>query len=379
MQTLDCEDCLQDIGQWYNKFETFRETAQKLMPMLLMKASDKKLLNCGRIVVFYEKEELFRLGLVLKTSKSKIGLNQLTILTEAANGQVTCTQIEAGEVFCLLSQQIKGVDANEIIQESTSKASKNKFATDSAAEKLRATKLNSGIPLLLHSVNNFVTHDKLGKFDLDDITKAQNYTKSFKELGASQYNCLKCDQFIAHFISYQKRSNMNEEMEFLSYKNSADSLELLPEYQSRIKVLQQLQFLDEHLVLMPKGHIASSISDNELLITEIVFENLLGNLSDEAIPAILSCFVFESKKQDECDLGLIKEIPELLDVIVYDILFVFRNLFILSFRLSRKLAKSAFGLARSNSMSMSKSARHTLSIRSTLTVFAVFTSGPRRR
>ena len=79
-------------------------------------------------------------------------------------------------------------------------------------------------------------------------------------------------------------------------------------------VLQKLNFLNEHFVLLPKGQIASCISDNELLITEIMFENLLGNLSDEAIPAILSCFIFDNKSFKEPSTEQFNDIPELVQV-----------------------------------------------------------------
>lgn len=46
-----------------------------------------------------------------------------------------------------------------------------------------------------------------------------------------------------------------------------------------------------------KGNVACEISSHELLITELVLRNALNNLQPAEIAALLSCFVYQGKKQ----------------------------------------------------------------------------------
>lgn len=48
-----------------------------------------------------------------------------------------------------------------------------------------------------------------------------------------------------------------------------------------------------------KGNVACEMSNYELLITELVLRNVLNDLQPAEIAALLSCFVYEDKEQDE--------------------------------------------------------------------------------
>lgn len=282
------------------------------MPAILTRALDKKLLNSGRLIVFEDNEHLFRVGLVLKVVRGSNSISELIILT-SDNKTIEVKKVTTFEVHCILNKQIKGIDTNNVLQENESKSlnSNKKFATEDSGQKLDSLGLSTSINLLLFAVKNFITHEKLGKWDIDTMYQMQDYAKKFMKLAQSNYQCLKCVNFLEHFITFKKRFEVSEKISTMKYKMSSESLVLLPEYKQRIQVLQILKFLDEHLVLLPKGHIASCISDNELLITEIVFENLLGNLSDEAIPAILSCFISDKSNSDNdfsCDIAELNEV-----------------------------------------------------------------------
>lgn len=48
-----------------------------------------------------------------------------------------------------------------------------------------------------------------------------------------------------------------------------------------------------------KGNVACEMSNHELLITELVLRNALNDLQPAEIAALLSCFVYHGKKQNE--------------------------------------------------------------------------------
>lgn len=319
---LICDLCSPDIDSWYHSFMDFLHfKTPNLMSTILIRASDKKLLNPGRLVVFNEQDtkHLFNIGILLKVVKGvSSSIGSILVLARANDDlNYTMKEINVENVCCVLNKQVKGVDISGVLSENQTNSFsriQRKDCTKDAGRILEAQNQPDNIELLKSIVNNFVSHDKLGKLDPDTRFLIEEYGKRLKELAHPNVQCINCKQFIEHYELYQKRCKLEEDLSQINYKLSTESLELLPEYNSRIKVLQRLNFLDEHLVLLPKGHIASCISDNELLITEIVFENLLGNLSDEAIPAILSCFIFDNKGFKEPSTENVSDIPELVEV-----------------------------------------------------------------
>ena len=81
---------------------------------------------------------------------------------------------------------------------------------------------------------------------------------------------------------------------------SDQNLELLPDYEQRINVLKDLGFIDEHGNVELKGRVACEINSvNELILTELILDNTLGEFEPEEIVALLSAFVFEEKTDAE--------------------------------------------------------------------------------
>lgn len=77
---------------------------------------------------------------------------------------------------------------------------------------------------------------------------------------------------------------------------SDNSLQLLPEYIQRLEVLKALRYIDDTDTVKLKGRVACEISNNELIITELIFENVFSDLHPQEIAALLSCMVFEEKR-----------------------------------------------------------------------------------
>ncbi|CEQ40490.1 SPOSA6832_02128 [Sporobolomyces salmonicolor] len=81
---------------------------------------------------------------------------------------------------------------------------------------------------------------------------------------------------------------------------SEQNLELLPDYEQRIEVLKELQFIDENSTVLLKGRVACEInSANELILTELILENTFAAYEPEEVVALLSCFIFQEKTDVE--------------------------------------------------------------------------------
>ncbi|GAA5893928.1 hypothetical protein JCM8208_001280 [Rhodotorula glutinis] len=81
---------------------------------------------------------------------------------------------------------------------------------------------------------------------------------------------------------------------------SDQNLELLPDYEQRIDVLKELQFIDDNSTVQLKGRVACEInSANELVLTELILDNVFADFEPEEMVALLSGFVFQEKTDSE--------------------------------------------------------------------------------
>ncbi|KAL9594569.1 MAG: hypothetical protein Q9179_005337 [Wetmoreana sp. 5 TL-2023] len=93
---------------------------------------------------------------------------------------------------------------------------------------------------------------------------------------AEAVQCLNCPRFVQH------------------------NLQLLPDYEQRIAVLQDLGFIDDNSRVQLKGKVACEIhSADELVLTELILENVLADFEAEEMVALLSAFVFQEKTDVE--------------------------------------------------------------------------------
>ncbi|XP_013184839.2 superkiller complex protein 2 [Amyelois transitella] len=76
---------------------------------------------------------------------------------------------------------------------------------------------------------------------------------------------------------------------------SFENLALYPDYQRRLLVLKELNYIDEHDSVILKGRVACGMGTNELIISELVFRNVFTDKSPAEIAALLSCFVFQAR------------------------------------------------------------------------------------
>ncbi|KAL8939692.1 MAG: hypothetical protein Q9211_002621 [Gyalolechia sp. 1 TL-2023] len=119
-------------------------------------------------------------------------------------------------------------------------------------------------------------------------------------LKAEAVQCIECPQFVRHFLSYHDEWLIRENIVQLKQLMSDQNLQLLPDYDQRIAVLKDLEFIDKDSRIQLKGKVACEIhSADELVLTELILENVLANFEPEEIVALLSAFVFQEKTDVE--------------------------------------------------------------------------------
>lgn len=106
--------------------------------------------------------------------------------------------------------------------------------------------------------------------------------------------------FEEQYLHLHKQNDLKQNIEALQSLMSDENLELLPDYEQRLAVLHSLGFIDENQNVVLKGRVACEINSGwELVLTELVLDNFLGDFEPEEIVALLSCFVYEGRTNDE--------------------------------------------------------------------------------
>jgi len=149
-------------------------------------------------------------------------------------------------------------------------------------------------PDILHPVRDFKIQD------IDLLTKLQKMYQI--RIKIDDQECRLAPDFRDQFTKVYGVMSVKEELERCEYLCSEASLSMLPEYHCRIEVLKDLKYVDSNNVVQLKGRVACEMGSNELIITELVFENKLTDRPPEEIAALLSCMVFQQRNCSEPEL-----------------------------------------------------------------------------
>ncbi|CDK24788.1 unnamed protein product [Kuraishia capsulata CBS 1993] len=126
----------------------------------------------------------------------------------------------------------------------------------------------------------------------------------------------KCSQVIEHLEKYEEKYRLEQELQSIQNLISDDNLDLLPDYEQRLRVLKYLDYINldttfespeedagdelysSRLTITLKGRVACEVNQGwELVVTELVLANFLGDLDPEELVALLSVFVYEGKRK----------------------------------------------------------------------------------
>ncbi|KAL7892798.1 DSHCT domain-containing protein [Trichoderma sp. SZMC 28014] len=111
---------------------------------------------------------------------------------------------------------------------------------------------------------------------------------------------VKCPSFLKHFAMCHDEWLIKEHIAQLKQSLSDQNLQLLPDYEQRVQVLKELDFIDDATRIQLKGKVACEVhSGDELVLTELILDNVLAEFEPAEIAALLSSFVFQEKTDIE--------------------------------------------------------------------------------
>ncbi|XP_026156576.1 superkiller complex protein 2 [Mastacembelus armatus] len=322
---LDTEGQLSDLMAYYHTVTELRTTTEALQRAILESVSGLKALSVGRVVVVNNKQHLNALGVILQVSSDSVNRTFTTLIicekgNEEGEGKgndstvfphLYNTTLFIPEGPCSHTvQKLKPQDISAItvktlkvipdrIIDNYNKRQQPRFRHDppgqaismATQELLRLAEANPDGIATLDPVNDL----QLNSIDVvEDSMRLHVLRNSLRD-----FNCIHSPTFAEQFARVKERMTVQEELDRLLFLMSDQSLSLLPEYHQRIKVLQSLQYIDSSGAVQLKGRVACQISSHELLLTELLFENVLSPLAPEESAALLSCLVFTQNTQVE--------------------------------------------------------------------------------
>ena len=103
------------------------------------------------------------------------------------------------------------------------------------------------------------------------------------------------------YNKYKEKQDLIDKIKATKKKIAqAHTIMQLDELKCRKRVLRRLGFIDDADIVQLKARVACEISSgDELLLSELLFNRVFNELSPELTAALLSCFVFEEKSNNE--------------------------------------------------------------------------------
>ncbi|KAJ6262835.1 hypothetical protein Dda_1392 [Drechslerella dactyloides] len=302
----DCSYCNEDLDLLHNAAMDYKRLTQEMHALALKNPQGKRMFASGRVIIIQDEKGTRTVGALIRTGSS-LGNNpfmQVMKLTGGNDQKIPSDVIPFNHLFASVIRDI-GADRSKI-REAQVPLSQIEYISKTVVEtrisEARTGRANAVRQLALE-LKDIAQNWGDAKWNENDWTKIRDmqFQEVFKarRVALQKINkckCLACPNFTKHFRARHEEYKLQEEIRNLKQLISDQNLQLLPDYEQRILVLQDLQFIDEDARVQLKGRVACEInSTNELVLTELILENTLADFEPEEMVALLSAFVFQEK------------------------------------------------------------------------------------
>ncbi|KAJ7204463.1 antiviral helicase [Mycena pura] len=315
---LNCNVCQPDIEGFYDDSFAIVSFNQRLLAMAVSHPQGAKLLASGRVVVLRDMHFKSNLAVLLKPAPvvaSEAGILEKvkTYFVLALVDAETKSHIDPQGVTprwpptplsLAVGDGVYEVTAVPLTSIAFVTGRSIKIDVDAIVDRHLISRMREALALLQGLVDEWSSSSTLPEvdwarmraLDFQDTLRSRNARVKRLEGRA----CLLCSDFDQHYSTLHGQMVLRANIANLKLAISDQNLELIPDYEQRIEVLQELKFIDENSTVLLKGRVACEInSANELVLTELILENTLANYEPEEVVALLSCFVFQEKTEIE--------------------------------------------------------------------------------
>ncbi|XP_061721335.1 superkiller complex protein 2 [Cydia pomonella] len=320
---------LAPLATFYDTAATYIDVLNDIMPILLNQPKVLKEFVPGKILIFSAGPYINQLGIYLNSTGPRQTPYKILALNTAVqdtarynfdideswyrmlsfsalyNGIGTEESTMDHTILCIAPKNVMAVtkmtlkiDASIIIQDwekrqmprfkdapvgascatAIQELSRISHAVKTGATKLEQINLTQSLAVSTGEILDLLDNMARLQKELEDLEKSTDIA-NFKS------------EFAIVYERKQTERKRDKYRRLLSFENLA----LYPDYQRRLMVLRELNYIDEHDSVILKGRVACGMGTNELIIAELVFRNVFTDKTPAEIAALLSCFVFQAR------------------------------------------------------------------------------------
>ncbi|XP_064407997.1 superkiller complex protein 2 isoform X2 [Latimeria chalumnae] len=332
MQEVECVGQLSDLLHYYTCVRELLHTRESIQKWLMESVNGLKALSVGRVVIVNTQCHQNALGVILQVSTDATNrtFTTLVLCEKTPQGVDSSTQerpqvltpenllttklflpegpcghqvekLKPKDITSIAAKTLR-INAEKIIDD-FNKRQIPRFKSDPPGPSV-TTASQELLRLAESHPNGVESLDPVNDLQLKDLDAVEACVR-LKQLQETlrTFSCVHSPKFAMQYLRLEERMKIKDELDRLRYLLSDQSLALLPEYEQRINVLKALKYIDQNNTVQLKGRVACEISNYEMVITEMVFENVLTELRPEEIVALLSCMVFQQKTQVEPEIN----------------------------------------------------------------------------
>lgn len=308
IQFYDTSEANADIDGFLNAVVKYRKVTSQMMEELAKTDAIFHALKVGRLIVFRDSDDNARLGFVFRTNMKE---NSAVVMTftepnTLSNGEPNHLPYIAGMNKYTVSNFTRfkrtryfmsevPLTSIELITAYTLKVS---FTSIMKLEEEATKKFDDEVTIILKISQKLRESlaEKKGSLKVHQKILERNNIKTDMASFRSLENPDLAIQILPKFKAYK----IQEEIENLKHLMSDQNLNLLPDYEKRLAVLKDTGFIDQSQNVLLKGRVACEINSGyELVLTELILDNFLGDFEPEEIVALLSVFVYEGRTREE--------------------------------------------------------------------------------
>eukprot|EP00043_Microstomoeca_roanoka_P011762 m.111284 g.111284 ORF g.111284 m.111284 type:complete len:1291 (-) comp15289_c0_seq2:139-4011(-) len=320
LELLASEQLSEDLEEYYNLSVEFLEASHRMLAEILASSSAVRAMgNEGRIIVINNQTYRNSLAIILRAVKqTTVSITaaaaqtqefEVLVMTDAAKNKrhadagfaelplpVTHLNVPTGAV----GYQATKINGMDIVMITKSKLNTKKTGALSTKD-VRSMLAQQLLELAKQGLEALEYVHPTKDLGLRSFQAADAYARMEDLLGQLRsFECMNEPDFIEKYGRLHQRKVLMSQVESLQHQLSDMNLTLLPEYEQRIEVMQQLQFISRDKIVQLKGRVACEISTcDELLVTELIFNDVFTPMEPEEVVALLSAMVFQDKRASE--------------------------------------------------------------------------------
>ena len=309
VKSYECPQCSKDIKDFLDATIRYKELSANIMEELSKSDYIHRILREGRLVLFTDSKEEYRLGFIFRnniTEKAAVVM-VFTNPNVLPSGETNYLPYNVDFSGTYLKTNFQRFEKIPFFMETVPFSS---IALITAYNlKIPLTDIMKGVPEAIQRMDKEIQIILKLSFRLKEtsfggrgtikihqsLMERENVKKEIK-----LFKCLACPRLAQHIAPEYRKHMIESEIKYLYHLMSDENLNLLPDYERRLNVLKTAGFIDEKLNVLLKGRVACEINSGyELVLTELILDNFLGDFEPEEIVALLSVFVYEGRTREE--------------------------------------------------------------------------------